>query len=76
MFLRSHKLWQPFRYLKQTFTFSMGFPGVSDCKECACDAGDMDFWFLGQEDSLEKEMATHSSILARRIPWTEEPGGL
>ena len=32
--------------------------------------------FLGQEDPLEKEMATHSSILAWRIPWTEEPGGL
>ena len=31
---------------------------------------------LGQEDSLEKEMATHSSILAWEIPWTEEPGGL
>ena len=31
---------------------------------------------LGQEDPLEKEMATHSSILARRIPWTEESGGL
>ena len=31
---------------------------------------------LGLEDSLEKEMATHSSILALRIPWTEEPGGL
>ena len=31
---------------------------------------------LGQEDSLEKEMATHSSILAWKIPWTEEPGGL
>ena len=31
---------------------------------------------LGQEDSLEKEMTTHSSILAWRIPWTEEPGGL
>ena len=31
---------------------------------------------LGQEDPLEKEMATHSSILAWRIPWTEEPGGL
>ena len=30
---------------------------------------------LGQEDPLEKGMATHSSILARRIPWTEEPGG-
>ena len=31
---------------------------------------------LGQEDSLEKAMATHSNILAWRIPWTEEPGGL
>ena len=30
---------------------------------------------LGQEDSLVKGMATHSSILAWRIPWTEEPGG-
>ena len=32
--------------------------------------------YLGWEDSLEKEMATHSSILAWKIPWTEEPGGL
>ena len=32
--------------------------------------------FLGQEDTLEKEMATHSSILAWRIPWTEKPGRL
>ena len=31
---------------------------------------------LGQEDPLEKEMATHCSILAWEIPWTEEPGGL
>ena len=31
---------------------------------------------LGQEDPLEKEMATHSSTLAWRIPWSEEPGGL
>ena len=31
---------------------------------------------LGREDPLEKEMASHSSILAWRIPWTEEPGGL
>ena len=31
---------------------------------------------LGQEDALEKEMATHSSILAWKIPWTEEPAGL
>ena len=35
-------------------------------------------WFcsLGQEDPLEKDMVTHSSILAWRIPWTEEPSGL
>ena len=31
---------------------------------------------MSQEDSLEKEMATHSSILAWKIPWAEEPGGL
>ena len=34
------------------------------------------FWSLGWEDPLEKGMATQSSILAWRIPWTEEPGGL
>ena len=33
-------------------------------------------WSLGQEELLEKEMATHSSIFVWRIPWTEEPGGL
>ena len=33
-------------------------------------------WSLGQEDPLEKEMATHSSILAREILWTEDPGRL
>ena len=32
--------------------------------------------FLGQEDPLQEGMATHASILAWRIPWTEEPGGL
>ena len=32
--------------------------------------------FMDQDDPLEKEMATHSSILAWKIPWTEEPGGL
>ena len=34
------------------------------------------FRFLGPEDPLEKEMATHSSILAWKVPWTEELGGL
>ena len=48
-----------------------GFIGGSDSKESVCNAGD-----LAQEDPLEKEMATHASILAWDIPWTEEPGGL
>ena len=51
--------------------FVMGFPSGPDGKESACNAGD-----LGQEDPLEKGMTTHSSILAWRIPGTEEPGGL
>ena len=33
-------------------------------------------WFLGQEDPLEEGMATHSSILTGRMPWTEKPGSL
>ena len=47
----------------------------SDGEESACSVGD---WVrsLGQEDPLEKEMATHSSILASRIPGTEELSGL
>ena len=49
------------------------FSGVSDSKESACNAGDPG---LGQEDTLEKGMATVSSIPAWRISWTEEPGGL
>ena len=50
-----------------------GFP--LDSKESAWNAGDLDL-ILGQEDPLGKGMATHSSILAWRILWTEEPGGL
>ena len=51
-----------------------GFPGGSDGKESACNTGDLGS--LGWEDALEKGMATHSSILAGRIPWTEESSGL
>ena len=40
-----------------------------------CNAGEADL-IPGREDPLEESMATHSSILAWRIPWTEEPGGL
>ena len=47
------------------------FPGGSDGKESACNAEDTHL-ILGWEDTLEKGMATHSSILAWGIPWTEE----
>ena len=53
----------------------MGFPGGSNGKKSASNAGDPGL-ILSQEDPLEKGIATHSSILAWRIPWTEEPGGL
>ena len=53
----------------------MGFPGGSDGKESVCSAGDMGS-IPGSGNSLEKEMATHSCILAWEIPWTEESGGL
>ena len=51
------------------------FPCGSDHKESACHARDLGL-ILGQEDAMEKGMATHSSILAWSIPQTEEPGGL
>ena len=40
------------------------------------ETSEMQVQSLGQEDPLEEEMATHSNILAWRMPWTEEPGGL
>ena len=56
-------------------SFEGGFPCSSVGKESACSAGDLDS-IPGLGRSLEKEMATHSSILAWKISWTEEPGGL
>ena len=55
--------------------FQGGFPSGSDGKASACN---MEDWgsIPGWKDPLEKEMATHSSILAWKIPWTKEPGGL
>ena len=56
----------------------MGFPGGSVVKNPPANAGDTRMWVcsLSQEDPLEEGMATLSSFLAWRIPWTEEPGGL
>ena len=59
---------------KKKKSIKLNFPGGSEVKESAM----QETWVrsLGQEDSLKEEMATHSSTLAWRIPWTEEPGGL
>ena len=55
----------------------MGFPGGSDGKESACSTRDLgSIPRLGQEAPLEKGMATHSSILAWKIPWMQKPGRL
>ena len=48
---------------------------MAQIAESTCNAGDLDL-ILGQEDPLEEGMATDSSILTRKIPWTEEPGEL
>ena len=53
----------------------MGLPGGSLVKNLPVSAREM-YTIPGQEDPLEKEMATHSSILVWEIPWTEEPDGL
>ena len=52
-----------------------GFPGSSVVKNLPAQQGTQ-VRSLGGEDPLEKEMETHSSILAWKDPWTEEPGGL
>ena len=51
------------------------FPGGSDGKASVYNVGDPGL-ILGREDLLEKEMAIHSSTIAWKIPWTEEPGRL
>ena len=61
------------QYFKQT----KGFPGGTVVKILlpVQEIQEMRVQFLGLEDPLEEEMATHSSILAWEIPWTEEPDG-
>ena len=56
----------------------MGFPGGASDKEpaCQCRRQEMQVRSLGWEDPVVEGKATHFSILAWRIPWTEEPGGL
>ena len=54
-------------------SLNLDFPGVSDGKASAYNAGDLGS-IPGLEDLLEKEMGTHSSTLAWKIPWMEKPG--
>ena len=58
--------------------FKGAFPGGSVAKNLPAMQEPQESWvpFLGWKDPLEEELATHSIILAWRIPWTEEPGGL
>jgi len=60
------------------FDSVQSFPGGSVVRNLSAVQEIQKTWILslGREDPLEEEMATHSSILAWRIPWTEEPGGL
>ena len=56
----------------------LGSPGGANGEQpaCQCRRRKRGVWSLGREDPLEKEIATHSSTLAWKSPWTEEPGGL
>ena len=62
-------------YFMYSNVYMLGFPAGSDSRESACNVGDL-VQSLGREDPLEEGTAPHSSILACRIAWSEEPGGL
>ena len=70
---------QKMKKRKQSLTLALTIASqVCRGKESTCQYRRQEMWVrsLGQEDPLEEEMATHPSILALEIPWTEEPGGL
>ena len=58
-----------------TVETAVGFPGGSEGKASTCNAGNLGL-ILGQEDPVEKAVATHSSTLVWKIPWMEKPGRL
>ena len=72
MRLKIHKV----RKLLYCSSLKKGFPGSSVIKNLPAKTQETWVQSLGQEDPLEKGMATHYNILAWRIPWVEEPGGL
>ena len=80
MFGKMSHYWEPssvFLMIRLNIWILASFPGGASGKESTCQKTQGTCaQSLGQEDSLEKEMAIHTSILAWRIPWTEEPGRL
>ena len=62
--------------IKHTYTYKQAFLVAQTVKASARNAGDLGVRSLGQEEPLEKGVATHFSTLAWKISWMEEPGGL
>ena len=78
-YLHGFPMGQIFLLIHRSSRAKQDFPGgsgVKKKKKIRLPMQDTLICSLGQEDPLEEEMATHSSILAWEIPWTEEPGGL
>ena len=73
--LRLKMLWSNRDGIFEVINLKQGFPGGSVVKNLPAK---QETWVqsLAQQDLLEEEMATHSSILILEVPWTEEPGGL
>ena len=67
---------QPHGLKPTRLLYPWNFPGKNTGVDCHALLQEIRVQSLGWEDLLEKEMATYSSILAWKIPWTEEPGGL
>ena len=81
MCLTLTRIWSPTKFMPEInsiYLYNWGFPSDSLVKNLPAiqEMQETLVWSLGQEDPLEEEKATCSSILAWRIPWTEEPGGL
>ena len=75
-FFTTSTTWEALNKVTYVFQFIWWFsPAGSEEKESTCNTGTQ-VWSLDQDDPLEKGKATHSSIPAWRIPWTEEPGWL
>ena len=74
--LKVKKIFEPWKLLISAFSSFTSISLISQLVKNPSAVQETHVRFLGREDPLEKEMATRSSILAWKIPWTEVPGGL